>query len=254
MSSTNNTVIQQLDNNKNKEDLQASKSDSQNTKKYLNEIKQFESNREELKSTLVKVGFACAGFFAIISVLLAISISVLTPLKEEIITLMILDRITGRMEVLSPMADAKETTYGEVLDRHWIKEFVRSRNGYDWDTVQHNYNKIKLMSDSEVFGEYQTYITGPNSPVKNYEDNRVVKISGITVSFLPDVAEKRIAQINFQRDVKSSNGKPVVGYEPTLWTATVTFDYLAEIKTDDERDLNPLKFRVTSYDESRVID
>jgi type IV secretion system protein VirB8 len=73
------------------------------------------------------------------------------------------------------------------------------------------------------------------------------------VKFLPRSDESNmIAQISFTRDIKGNNGLTDVKYEITSWEATLTFDYLGEMNTEEERLINPLGYRVTSYREDIV--
>jgi len=221
--------------------------------KYLNEIKFFENDRVEQSKAMTKIAFIVAAVMAVITLLAISALAVMSPLKETIPYLLRVDNATGHTDILRPMEDAKSTTYGEVLDRYWLKIFITARNGYEWESVQNNFNIVKLMANANVFTAYTLYVTGEESPVNIFSDKKIIEISDQQVTFLPKISkESNIAQIRFTRKVKTIGGLPATGYEPTLWTATVTFDYKAEIKTAEDRDLNPLAFRITSYREDRV--
>jgi len=221
--------------------------------RYLQEIKAFEEDRIGLAKQSAKRAWMVAAGFGVIAVLAILAVVGLTPFKEVEPFLVRVDNSTGHTDIMRPLADAQSLTYGEVLDRYWLRIYVTERNSYDWENVQHSYNTVKLMSNANVFGEYSSAIKGENSPVKTFVDQRKIAISVSDVSFLPAISkDSTLAQIRFKRDVTTSDGKPVVGYKTTLWTATITFDYLATINTETERQLNPLGFRVTSYREDRV--
>jgi type IV secretion system protein VirB8 len=236
-----------------KSEIKPQKSDKIAADRYLKEIKEFESDRNDFKNKLIKIGFGVAGVFAFTTIMAMAAIMFMTPLKDTIPYLLRVDNATGHVDVVKPLSDAKVVTYGEALDKYWLRVYIKNRNSYEWEQIQNNFNIVKLMSGNDVFITYSSYITGEKSPVNTFEDNRIIEITKIDVTFLPTTSKQnRIAQIRFQLDVKTAQGLPVPNFKPVNWTATLTFDYKAEIKTEDERALNPLGFRVTSYREDRV--
>lgn len=241
-----------FDSNKKKIEKKTVKSDITATEKYLQEIKRFESDRNEFKDTLIKIGFGLAGFFGFTTILI-LAVYLVHPVMVTEPFLVRVDNSTGHTDIIKPLSDGKSVTYGEVLDKYWLRTYIKNRNSYEWESIQNNFNIVKLMSSNNVFVAYSSFIVSEKSPVNTFEDKRLIEVSKIDVTFLPDISPtSKIAQIKFQIDVKTAQGLSVVGYKPTHWAATVTFDYKSDIKSDDGRKLNPLGFRVTSYREDRV--
>lgn len=222
---------------------------------YLEQKKSFEEDRIELAKNSAKTAWKCvcgAGVIAILSVGAVIG---LTPLKEVQPYMIMVDSLTGNTEVVKPFADAKKTSYGDALDRYWVKTFIDSRNSYEWETIQTGYSTVKLMSADKVFLPYQTYIRGDNSPTEVFKNLYSVEVKIKAIRFLPTSTEdNRVVLVQFSREIKNRNGEPAPNYKKTIWEATLTFDYLASINTEDERLLNPLGFNVTSYKENTVIE
>jgi type IV secretion system protein VirB8 len=240
---------------RNKKNVGARKkiSTAKNVDIYLNSIKDFESDRVALAKNSEKIAWRVSAGFATIGILAVISVMLLTPLKSVELRVLRVDNTDGSVSVLSKMMDAKKITYGEVLDVHWSKNFITARNGYNWETIQHNFNTVSIMSNRVVNATYNSYIKAKNSPLKLFTDKKRIKISIQDVTFLPTKEKtSKLAQIRFSRDVINAKGESLVSIEKTFWNATITFDYAKVIKTGDERRLNPLGFRVTSYTEDRV--
>ena len=224
------------------------------TNEYLKGIKAFESDTVALAKRETLIYKKVAGGASVLAVLAISALAIAMPLKTIELQIVRVNETTGQVDTLRPMADAQPVTYGESLDKHWLAGFIVARNAYEWETVQNSFNTVKLMSDPKVFGAYVNYIQGKESPVETFDEDWVVKIKIEGISFLPNTSPDQVlSQIVFTRTAENGQGQLVTGHKPTKWTATLTSDYKADIKTADERLLNPLGFRVTSYREDRIL-
>jgi len=221
---------------------------------YLKGIADFEADRVELAKSSAKRAWQVAGGASVIAFLAVLAVLLLTPLKQVTPYVVRVNDADGTVTILEPLKDAEAISYGEVLDEYWSREFVYARNGYDWETIQDNFNLVNLMGNKTVVSTYATSIKSEKSPVKLFSDKRRIKIEIQDVAFLPtDSQDNILVQVRFTRDVILNNGETDPSYDVTHWNATITFDYLAEITTPDERVLNPLGYRATSYAEKRVF-
>lgn len=222
--------------------------------RYLKEIQSFENDRVELAKNSARTAWKVAAGAGAIAFAAVVAVAGLTPLKQTEPYLMRVDDSDGTVKILRPLNDAEPISYGAVLDKYWTRQFIYARNGYDWEVVQHNFNLVNLMGNNAVVSAYMAYIKSPNSPVETFSDKKKIKIEIQDVTFLPTKSTtQKLAQVRFSRDVQGNDGLTSVGFEPTYWNATITYDYQAKIVTADERELNPLGFRVTSYNEDRVL-
>ncbi len=246
-----NEIDKALNKNKSKVGSPPKGGKSKNVDGYLASMKAFESDRVELAKSSEKTAWKVAAGFGALALISVIAVVLLTPLKTVELRVLRVDNTDGTVTVLPSMVDAETTTYGKVLDAHWARTFIRARNGYNWETIQNNFNTVSIMSNRIVEATYGTYIKGKKSPLKIFIDKKRIIIDIQEVIPLPS-GDSNLAQIRFSRDIINTNGESTVGIDKTYWNATITFDYQKTIKTADERKLNPLGFRVTSYTEDRV--
>jgi type IV secretion system protein VirB8 len=220
---------------------------------YISEMKKFEDDRVELAKNSAKTAWKVAAAFGLLALMAVCAVITLTPLKRIENYMTIIDPQTGITQVLKPISDAQNVSYGEVLDKYWIQRFIIERNGYEWETIQNSFNTVELMSNDKVFNTYSKLIRAADSPLEIFGDKKSIRVKVNGISFLPQNSEsEKLAQVNFTRLVVSNDGATAIGFEPTIWTATITFDYGSSIKTEDDRALNPLGFQVLSYREDMV--
>ncbi|WP_299496361.1 virB8 family protein [uncultured Shewanella sp.] len=248
-----NVINPAFDENKINIQKKTNKADKTAADRYLKEIKEFENDRVAIAKSSAKKAWRVAGAFGVIAILAVGAVMGLTPLKRVENHLTIIDPQTGIAQTLKPMSDAQTVTYGEVLDKYWITRFVIERNGYDWETIQHNYNIVETMSNDKVFNVYSRAIKAKDSPLEIFGEMRSILIKDVSVSFLPSSSQDSIlAQVHFTRKVIANDGEIATSFKPTKWIATITFNYQATIETEEDRMLNPLGFMVTSYREDKV--
>lgn len=247
-------INETLAKNKGEASLSSKTPKNKNIDEYLAAMAGFESDRISLAKSSAKKAWQVAFGFAVIAGLSIIAVVVLAPLKTVEPYVVRVDDATGAVKILRPLVEAESITYGEVLDKYWSRKFITARNSYNWETIQDNFNLVRLMGNRTVFTTYSTSVKSLKSPVNLFSDKKRIKIDIEDVSFLPNSDDTiTLAQVRFSREVINITGKTDPEYDITFWNATITFDYLAEINTADERTLNPLGYRVTSYSEERVF-
>lgn len=248
-----NDITEALEKNKSKASLTSKKEHTKDVDDYLKAINDFEGDRVELAKQSAKTAWKVAAVAGAIALIAVIAVASLAPLKSVEPFLLRVDNTDGSVKILRPLQDAKAVSYGELLDEYWTRKFIVARNTYEWETIQDNYDLVGLMSNRVVQSTYSNYIKSASSPVKIFSDKKRIKIEIQDVTFLPSSSKDRVlVQARFSRDVLNNEGVTAVGFDVTYWNATMTIDYKAKIKTDDERKLNPLGFQVTSYTEDRV--
>ncbi|MFM4936166.1 conjugal transfer protein TraG [Aeromonas veronii] len=212
------------------------------TAAYYEAVKNFEQEHinalVQQRKHLIR-GLACTG--AII-VLQAVALACLAPLKTAVPYVIRVDNSTGYTDIVKSISD-ENSSYDEVMKKYWLSQYVINYESYDWLTVQTLYDNIKLLSTSDVFGEYRTKMLADNSPLNLLKDNYKLKTKIKSVTFL----NKETAQVRFTKMVLNKKGELAPEFVPTDWVAVVAFDFSHEIKTEGERLLNPLGFNVLSY-------
>lgn len=206
-------------------------------------VKMFETDIIESKNHKIKWLSFLTGFLLLSVTALAIAIASLAPLKTAVPYLLRVDSTTGYVDKLEPY-NSETATIDESVIRYFLARFVENREGYDWYTIQSMYDFIEMTSNRPIFEAYKSYMLNDDlSPLKKLANRSKIQVKVNGITFLNDST----AQIRFTKMISELDGKPAVGYKPSKWIATVTFDLSRKVKTEEERLINPLGLSVTSY-------
>lgn len=219
-------------------------------KQFLNATKFFEEDlvdnakRSEIKAWRV-AGFAC-----VTSVALSLALIGLTPLKETKPFVLRVDNNTGKVDFVTSLKDAK-SSYGEEVNKYFLSQYVKNREGYDWYTVQETFNTAMLMSAEDEQNRIQTKFAQPDAPYKIFQNKKRINIEINSVSFI----NENQAQVRYQKITESADGgqyQAATGLitpapEIERFIATITFDYRNAPTKEKERYMNPLGFTAISY-------
>ena len=194
-------------------------------------------NIEKAEKRAWKVVWIEAGAIACLS----IAIALMLPLKETQPYVIKVDKSTGMTDILS-IASAKDIPVDEMQDKYWLSQYVRSRESYDYRTVENEFIKTREMSTTNTFEPYAKLFEGKQSLDKTLGDNKRVVIE--LQSVVPN--GNGIATVRFiKRVIDNANG---LEESKTLWTATLGYEYQPTFKVDEaNRIVNPFGFKVTSY-------
>ena len=161
------------------------------------------------------------------------------PVPSHILTW---DKNTGAVQEVSLTRDEK--TYGEVTDTYWVSQFVDHFETYDFNTAQKDYNTVSLMADSTVANQYMNkYRWGTaeaaDKLVGDSESTRV-HINSVILD-----RDNQIATVRFTT-TKKLRSRPIP--EPSeYWIATMSYRYESSVMTAQQRMLNPMGLRISSY-------
>lgn len=207
----------------------------------INEAKRFHESDIERTKKVAKLAWYVAGSCMVITGLAVGAILGLTPLKTVEPFVIRVDNNTGATDIVSIMK-TRETSYGEVMDKFWLTQYVRYRESYDWETVQDTFNATNLLSSpSEQTAFTQIYKDNPQAPHKILRDTAKVVVRVHAVSFVGNMA-----QVRFEKEVIPLNRNNVVP-PPQRYIATIAYEYKNTSMKDEDRLINPLGFQVISY-------
>lgn len=212
-------------------------------KQVFDAVKMFETNIIDNLKHRIKWLSGLVGFLGLSVIALAIAIACLAPLKTAVPYLLRVDSTTGYVDKLEPY-NAENATIDEAVVRYFLARFVENREGYDWYTIQTMYDFVEMTASRPIFDAYRNYMLNDElSPLKKLANRSKIQVKVNGITFLND----NTAQIRFTKMISELDGKPAIGYKPSKWIATVTFDFSRKIKTEEERLLNPLGMVITSY-------
>ena len=177
---------------------------------------------------------------AVLALLCLVALIGLTPLKTVEPYVVKEDSKSGLVTVLRPIRE-EGITAGEALRKYFLAQYIRARETFDPTDIQHAYQTVMLLSDIEVGREYDRWINpdNANSPVKIYGAKKVKRLVNIrSITFLaPDTAQVRFTALE----------KLDTSERPSYWIATLQFRFVQNSADEEERLINPVGFKITSY-------
>ncbi len=202
----------------------------------------FEAVRLDLAAKSEARAWATAKLLGVVSVALVGAIAAMMPLKETLPFVVQYDRTTGMTEVLE-IANIRSVPVSEVMDKYWLSEYVRSRESYDYRTLENDFIKTRELSMPNVFDAYAAQFgPGKHTVESRYGDTKrlVVELKSVVPN------GNGIATVRFvKRRVDTASN--FVEAE-TGWTATIGYEYFPDFRAaESSRLINPFGFKVTTY-------
>ena len=182
-----------------------------------------------------------AGIAAGLSLLLAIALVIVLPLKTTERSVLLVDRQTGNVEELYPL-DEQRITPDAALTRSFLVQYVAAREGFDAPDLQADYRKVGLWSAGEARERYisQMRSGGPGNPFTLYPaGTRVETIIRSVSSLGPQRSLVRFATLRLDRGNRLELEEN--------WAAVIDWRYSGAAMAANDRYLNPLGFQVVRY-------
>lgn len=213
-------------------------------KKRTNAAFTYETARFNEIAKSARRGWMCAAVFGGAFVLSVVALLQLVPLKEKVPYIVEVEKTTGTARVLAPVGQEHAVPHSELMDKHFLAEYVRARETYEWGTIAGDYNKVRYLSMPGVFDPYaKLFKNEKTNPDVLYGQKNSVRIELTSLTVNP---ETESAVVRYTRRVISNvTNRPV---ETSFWIATIGFEYVPDYKrTEAELLDNPLGFKIVSY-------
>lgn len=222
-------------------------------KQYFEEARSWDDDKTGRIERSEKRAWRVAAAVGVIAVLEAVGLVSLAPLKSVEPFVIRVDNNTGVVDVVSVLTETdgevKEEAQ-EVMDKYWLGQYIRHREGYQWETREYDRELVGLMSGSQVQQNYAAYTDprqNPQAPITVYgrssEVDTNVKSISIINSETVEGEERTTALVRYTKQVQRAGDRSPL----THWTATVTFVYRNSPMSIDNRQRNPLGFQVINY-------
>ena len=91
-----------------------------------------------------RVGLSVGAVGAVIGLAGVVAVAGLTPLKKSEPFVLRVDNNTGAVDIVQPISDSQSTTYGEVVDKYWLAQYIIERESYDWQLIQNSFDRVKI--------------------------------------------------------------------------------------------------------------
>ncbi|EFW58760.1 Inner membrane protein forms channel for type IV secretion of T-DNA complex, VirB8 [Shigella flexneri CDC 796-83] len=173
------------------------------------------------------------------------------PLKEKELAIVAVGEKTGRTELITQVKQEK-ILQSEALGRYFVNTYITLREGYNYPSLQYDYETVQLYSSNTVKDDYLRLYNSDMAPDKIYHNNGSYVAVEVISNIISDAtAPDKLASVRFKKTTRNfTTGQVSVSY----WTARVTYRFEPEKSVkSSSRELNPLGFTVTSYQTDREV-
>lgn len=221
-------------------------------KQYFAEATTWDEGMHHILNKSNKRAWIVALCFTSIAVLEGCALLALMPLKTIEPFVIRVDNNTGYTDVISTLSKTQgdiEQTAQESLDKFFLGQYIRHREGYQWETRDYDRNLVGLMSDTIMQQHYAEYTDPRNNtaPVNLYRDTADVKVTITGINFLRTEIIKGqsvvTAMVRYTKHSEQKGERSLL----THWVATVTYGYVNAAMSVSDRQINPLGFQVVKY-------
>lgn len=214
---------------------------------YVLASKHFEkyvAEEERKKAQLWKRG--CL-FCAALAIMAVAAVMGLTPLKQIVPYMALVNETTGATTVVQP--GGKHVSEEFAQDMYWLNLYVLVRESYNYAAQDDSMVLVKAMSDSGTYNEYRNFQLSSKGYLEQLGKKGQVKttLENLIPVKSSEGSNQRSAQAWFTRTVVDENGMPILSLVPTKWQALITYRYDKPSKDLKQFTLNPREFRVSSY-------
>lgn len=210
------------------------------TKKDIADRKNWYKDRYQYVLVQRKILVLVTVLSLISSIVTAVVIAQLTPLKSVEPFVIQVDQKTGITQTVN-QATLSELTANEALNNFFIVNYIRARENYVLSDLQRNYNMVRLMSEpSNVYSRFMQ-IASPNNPASNAarlgtNGTRTIKFKSITY-LNPQLVQARVL-VEERSSINLAQQHLII---------LLAFEYVNMSLNAEDRYVNPLGFRVTDY-------
>jgi type IV secretion system protein VirB8 len=212
---------------------------------YYGEAASWDADRARLALRSEQRAWRVAGGAALLALLLALALVQLLPLKRVEPFVIRVDNATGIVDSV-PAYDSTQVP-DELVSRYFISRYVKLRERFNLATAEQDYYEVAAFSSPAVGSDWVALWAkgNPRSPLERFRDGATVRVEVRAVSFFERGSGVRdLAQVRFARFAKAATSSVET---PSYFIATVQFTYGRPSSDVQQRQWNPLGFRVTDY-------
>lgn len=214
---------------------------AEDKEKYLESARTWEYDRMRAAIQSRRVAWGVAGGSCALAIASVAAVVMLTPLKTVEPYVIRVDKTSGEAQIVTALKGPQPRTYDDAVNRYFISQYVRLREGWLNDAARENAYTVMLMSDQAEGGRYLNSVESGNhnAPSNVYGDKGFVSIAIRTISFLSPT----VAQVRYTKIITMGQNTPIA----QNWNAIMTFKFTTAPEHEKDRNLNPLGFQVVNY-------
>ncbi len=214
---------------------------AEDREKYYEASRTWEYDRMRAAIQSKRLAWGVAAGACTLAVASVAAVAMLSPLKTVEPYVIRVDKSSGETQVVTALRGPQPRTYEDAVNRYFISQYVRLREGWLNDAARENAYTVMLTSDQAESARYLNSVqaNNRNAPSNIYGDKGFVSISIRTISFLSPT----VAQVRFTKIITFGQNTPVA----QNWNAIMTFRYTTAPEHEKDRIINPLGFQVVNY-------
>lgn len=176
-----------------------------------------------------------------IAALEALALAALAPLKTVVPYTISVDRQTGYVETVQPLAKGP-LAQDQAVTQANLAQYVLARETFDATDLRNAYRRVLIQSAGSARADYLRLMqkSTPESPLNVNGPTTVVSTTIKSISLLSPTT----ALVRFDTVSSEAGGPPA---PPEAWAAVIAFRYSQTPARMGERLINPLGFQVTRY-------
>ncbi len=185
-----------------------------------------------------------------------ITVMWLTPYKSVEPFVIQIDEKSGMVQRVDPV-QRTEFTANEAIDRYFVSQYIRAREGYVPGTFQLNYQTVRVMSATNVFRDYLKAVGrgNPDSPINLLANDGRRKVIFKNLNFVNrKSSDVRASNVVLVRVLLKDESEKKSFEREFHGVVTMQFRYANLSLNEEERFMNPIGFLVEDYQiEQEVI-
>ena len=208
---------------------------------YYSEAGSWAHGREDALRASRRTAWILAGVAGFLALAATLSLVALAPLKSVVAYALLVDRQTGHVQTLKPLAP-ELVAPDAGLTHAFLAQYVVARESFSIDTLRAEYRKVALWSADAARSDYiqRTQIANPDSPLVRYPRSSVIETRVKSVSPL----DARAALVRFDTVRRDAGG---LLQRPRAYVAVIRYRFSGEPMSVEDRFVNPLGFQVLRY-------
>lgn len=214
---------------------------AEDKEKYYETSRTWEYDRMRAAVQSKRLAWSVAAGACTLAVASVAAVAMLSPLKTVEPYVIRVDKSSGETQVMTALKGPQPRTYEDAVNRYFISQYVRLREGWLNDAARENAYTVMLTSDQAESARYLNSVQANNksAPSNIYSDKGFVSISIRTISFLSPT----VAQVRYTKIITFGQNTPIA----QNWNAILTFRYTTAPEHERDRNINPLGFQVVNY-------
>ncbi|WP_210461816.1 virB8 family protein [Pantoea ananatis] len=220
-------------------------------KELIASSRNFEQSKIDHERRTRKAGFVVGGAGLLIAIMSLSAVIYMLPLKQTDVELYTVDNTTGRVEHITRTSKTSLTAV-EAVEKAKVARYIRLREGYNYFSLQHDYDTVQIYGTPDVNNQYLAWYAGKNAPDVVYQNAAYVATVEIISSQISDAtAPDKLANVRIKKTIRRVSDNLT---RTEYWDIRMTFHFeMDKEMKDTEREENEFGMTVTSYQRDKEI-